>query len=316
MGRFTKPVDTLTRKERRPGKARQMRRIRFFRCALIGVVLLSGGILAARLWEYSTARLEYQSYQDATVLPEATEAAETTESLEASRPTMTQAAQAAAQPQETPVPTPRPYRNEKVVSLKRQNLDMKAWLGIPGTKVQYPVVQTDNNDYYLTRTFQRKKNASGAIFIDCWNDPAFRDFNTVIYGHNMKDGSMFASIYDYRKQNFADSHLTIEVALENKLFRYKVFAAYVAKDSTSIDFRGQTAFTDEEKRAFILAARKRATIDSHATVRVTDRLLTLVTCTSGEHDWHFVVHAVLVEEVDSVEYVSRSQNSLSERLTP
>lgn len=135
----------------------------------------------------------------------------------------------------------------------------------------------------MTRTFNSKKNASGAIFLDCWNAKDFTDFNTVIYGHNMKDGSMFAGLREYRNQSFADKHRTIEVTLLGKKLTYQVFAAYTAQSEEAADFRGQRCITEEQRSAFIKAARKRAEIDSDLTVRRSERLLTLVTCTSGTH---------------------------------
>ena len=131
----------------------------------------------------------------------------------------------------------------------------------------------------MTHTFKKKKNASGAIFLDRWNAPDFTDFNTVIYGHNMKDGSMFAGLREYRHQKFFDEHHYVKVTLLNKKLIYRVFAAYIAKDGTSVDFRGQGCATEAQRSSFIKAARKRSTdISSSYTVSRYDRLLTLVTC--------------------------------------
>ena len=109
---------------------------------------------------------------------------------------------------------------------------------------------------------------------------------------------MFAGLREYRHQAFFDKHQYIVITLLNKELRYRVFAAYTSQGEDSADFRGQECATDEQRAAFIKAARKRSTeIDSSATVSRHDRLLTPVTCTSGTHPWCFVVHAVLVEEV-------------------
>jgi len=159
--------------------------------------------------------------------------------------------------------------------------------------MQYPVVQGADNDYYMTHTFAKKKRASGAIFVDCWNAPDFSDFNTVIYGHNMKDGSMFNGLRDYQHQKFLDEHPYIEVTLLNKRLRYRVFAGYTSEGKDGDDFRGQTCATEARRSAFIKAARKRSVISSSHTVSRHDRLLTLVTCTGGTHPWFWVVHAVL-----------------------
>ena len=158
-------------------------------------------------------------------------------------------------------------------------------------------MQGADNEYYMTHTFKKKKNASGAIFLDCWNTPDLTDFNTLVYGHNMKDGSMFSGLREYRHQGFFDEHPTIEITLLNKKLTYRVFAAYISKDVANADFRGQNCDTEEQRSAFIKTVRKRSTdIDSNFAVSRHDRLLTLVTCTGGEHPWFWVVHAVLVEE--------------------
>ena len=82
-------------------------------------------------------------------------------------------------------------------SLRAVNPDVVAWIKIPGTVVDYPVVQTKDNQYYLKRGFDGKKNSCGTIFMNTYNRTDFSDYNTVLYGHNMKNGSMFAVINKY-----------------------------------------------------------------------------------------------------------------------
>lgn len=253
-------------------------------CALAAAFVCVAALLAVRLHGYRAAREEYAQVQ---AMAEAT----ATPMPETEVP---QVRAAAAAP---PAATPKPFHSEKVASLRKENRDAIAWLDIIGTEMQYPVVQGSDNSYYMTHTFQKKKNASGAIFMDCWNAQDFTDFNTVIYGHNMSDGSMFSGLREYRHQKFADGHVTIEVTLLNKKLRYEVFAAYTVKNAATADFRGQGCATEGERSAFIKAARKRSTeLDSDLTVSRHDRLLTLVTCAGGTQPWYWVVHAVLVAE--------------------
>jgi len=290
---MARQIERIGRKARcpaRPYRKRQVRRktvLAFY--ALLALFVAVSAVLVIRLSNYRAARDEYADYQamEAVAVP----SAEAAEPEQAVTPTEIVA------PAFTASPTARPFESYRVSSLKKENRDTVGWLDIPDADIQYPVVQCADNEYYMTHTFKKKRNASGAIFLDCGNTSDFTDFNTVIYGHNMKDGSMFAGLREYRHQKFFDEHPYIEVTLLNKKLKYRVFAAYVAKDGTTIDFRGQDCATEAQRSAFIKAARKRSTdIASSYTVSRYDRLLTLVTCAGGDQPWFWVVHAVLVEE--------------------
>jgi len=257
---------------------------------LLALLVAVSAILITRLASYRTARDEYAAYQSM----DTDEIAD----IETAVPVQTVSLEATAEISPAPVPTSRPFYSGKVSALKKENPDTVGWIDIIGTNMQYPVVQGTDNRYYMTRTFQRKRNASGAIFLDCWNTSDFIDFNTVIYGHNMNDGSMFAGLREYRNQRFFDEHSTVEITLLNKKLRYRVFAAYTSQGEDSADFRGQSCVTEMQRSEFIKAARKRSTdVDSAVTVSRHDRLLTLVTCTSGTHPWFWVIHAVLTDEL-------------------
>jgi len=282
--------DTLRRTMRR-GYWRSSPIKRNRRYAMMLIVLFSlfaavGVTLVVRLSAYHSARQEYEAYR-----------------LEAAAETaVTEAPQATATPQThmavaaTPKSTPKPFVSARVQSLLRENGDTIGWIDVPGTEVQYPVVQSKDNEYYLKRSFQKKRNVSGAIFLDCWNSYLLTDFNSVIYGHNMKDGSMFAFLRQYKKRAYADEHLIIEITLPKKKLVYQVFSAYTA-EGADIDFRGQSCVSVEERSAFIRQIRNRSAIGSALPVSGEERLLTLATCTAGSNDWYYVVHAKLVEEV-------------------
>jgi len=282
-------ADTLIRQPRRPTHKKQARRKTVLAfCVLLAVFTVAGTVLAVRYAHYRAAQDEYAAYQ--AMRAEATTPPETEAPAPTAPPNVT------ATPTPSAAPTAKPFYSAKVARLQKDNRDAVGWLDIVGTNMQYPIVQSRDNEYYMTHTFNKKRNASGAIFMDCWNAPDFSNFNTVIYGHNMQDGSMFAGLREYSKQKFFDEHSIIEITLLNRQLRYRVFAAYTAHEDA--DFRGQGCATEAQWAAFIRAARKRSTeIDSSATVSRYDKLLTLVTCTSGTHPWYFVVHAVLVEEV-------------------
>lgn len=157
------------------------------------------------------------------------------------------------------------------------------------------MVQVGDNEYYMAHSFARRNRAAGAIFLDAWNSDGLTDFNTVIYGHNMKDGSMFAPLREYRHADFLREHKYIEVTLLQSKKTYKVFAAYIAEEG--FDFRGFGCSTSSKKAEFIKRITYQSEIDTNAMATESDSILTLATCTSGERDRHWIVHAVLVEEM-------------------
>ena len=100
-----------------------------------------------------------------------------------------------------------------LASLQGINNDAVGWIEIPDTSVSYPLVHTTDNTYYLTHTFDNKTNRSGSIFVEASNAADFSDLHTIIYGHNMKNGSMFAGLKNYSDQSYAEAHPYIYVDL-------------------------------------------------------------------------------------------------------
>ena len=123
------------------------------------------------------------------------------------------------------------------------------WIAIPGTEISYPLVQGADNDYYLTHTWNQKSSAVGAIFMDCRCSADFSGFNTIVYGHRMNNGSMFAALKHYKKQDFLQAHPQVYVTNASGTHAYRIYAAYeAALDGTAY----YSAFSDETiKKAFI-----------------------------------------------------------------
>ena len=273
----------------------------------LSLLLLSGAAVLAvvvglRLWDYHQSRLEYENLA-AQIAPEAASApaeapAPPFSPLPSPSTAPAEKALASTKNNTAPKASTKPFYSGSVNALKRQNPDAVAWLDIPDTAMQYPVVQGKDNQYYETHSFAKKSRAGGAIFADAWNLSDFSDFNTVIYGHHMKDGSMFTELREYRHDNFLRNHKYIVLTLENSQKQYKVFAAYDCDEKT--DFRGFTHNDSGLKKDFLLQIEKRSEIFTNAEVTVRDKLLTLVTCTGGDRDRYWVVHAVLVEDTTEV----------------
>lgn len=150
------------------------------------------------------------------------------------------------------------------------------WISAPGTKIDYPVVQSDNNDYYLNHLFNKKRNASGALFVDYRNLPEFQDPNTLIYGHHMRNDSMFGTLTDYYDPGYYDAHPYMILITPTRLLLIELFAAYV---TDSEDHCYDIALSDEEDmRAFVEEAERKSNFRTGVEVDVTDHLVTLSTC--------------------------------------
>lgn len=112
--------------------------------------------------------------------------------------------------------TPEENQKETVTvdfeSLKKINPEIIAWIRIPDTKIDYPVVQGTDNEYYLKHTFKKTEHVAGSIFLDKDNSPDFSNRKTILYGHNMKDGSMFQGLHKYESESYLQEH--------NKVYLY------------------------------------------------------------------------------------------------
>lgn len=117
-------------------------------------------------------------------------------------------------------------------SLRKVNPDVVAWVKIPGTVVDYPVVQTTSNQTYLKKAFDGSKNACGTIFMNTYNRTDFSDYNTVLYGHNMRNGSMFAVINKYKDESFYQEHKEVWIFTPYWERKYQIVSAHEATDGT------------------------------------------------------------------------------------
>ena len=172
-------------------------------------------------------------------------------------------------------------------SLLEINEDMVGWITIPGTNIDYPVVQAQDNVYYLGRNILNRYSDRGAIFLDYRNMGNGTDKNTVIYGHNMYDGSMFARLYKLKDEKYYETHKLITLNLKGTYSVWEIFAVYITNDNPV-----RTSFSsdyDFEQYLKIIEGKKMYVTD--AVAEVSDQILTLSTCTNVEHDGRLVVHA-------------------------
>lgn len=181
--------------------------------------------------------------------------------------------------------------------LKGENQDIIGWIQVDGTTIDYPILyDTTYNRYYLNHNFKGTNTAYGSIFVLGENANDFTDFNTVVYGHNMLDRSMFAQLHQFRKQEFFDSHGQIIVYTPDRKLTYQVFAAY-RRDNLNIIVNND--FSTEELRTeyieSIYAQDALANFKPEYEVTASDRIITLSTCI-GNPAYRYVVQGVLVSD--------------------
>ena len=183
--------------------------------------------------------------------------------------------------------------------LLKENSDFKGWITVPNTKIDNPIYQTGNNDFYLTHNQQKQKSVYGALFFDCKNviTESETDKNLVIYGHHMKNGSMFANLTKYKQLSFYKQNPTIEFSTLYKKGTYKIYAAFVLNASKADDndyiynISRKSFIDDDDFDSWVNEARQRSLINTGVDVKNGDNIITLVTCTYDFDNARFVVMA-------------------------
>ena len=175
--------------------------------------------------------------------------------------------------------------------LKEQNNETIAWLKINNTNVEYPVVKGSNNSFYLNHSFDKSKNSAGWIFADYKNKFDNTDKNIVIYGHNMRDGSMFGSMLNILDAKWYENEENTNITLytENEKCIYKVFSIYKIENE---DYYIKTEFkNDNEFEEFVKNLKKRSIKDFNVDISKDDNILTLSTC-ANNNKYRIVLHAI------------------------
>ena len=181
------------------------------------------------------------------------------------------------------------------------NPDVYAWIVIPGTDINYPILQHPTDDsYYLNHNIDGSTGRPACIYTESLNSKDFTDNNTVIYGHNMRNGTMFAQLHKFEDKDFFDEHREIIIYLPDKVLHYKIFAVHNYDDRHllySFDFSDKAVYKDYLESIFSIDD-KNANIDTEMTVTENDKIITLATCVYKQPSLRFHVQAVLVEKGD------------------
>ena len=173
--------------------------------------------------------------------------------------------------------------------LQMMNADYAGYIVIPGTEVDYPVVQGSDNSHYLRYDYYDKESISGCPFLDYRQEKDFSSFNSTICAHNQKDNKMFGTLDRYKDKAFWEANPYVYIMTPTGSYRYKIFSAY---EQYYVDMIFSPQFpTDSSKQELIDLAQERALYDTGVSVSITDHVLTLYTCTENS-DIRFVVQAV------------------------
>lgn len=229
---------------------------------LIGIILVSGYKIGKTMWEYQVAKSAYTNIREKTAKVD-------------------------------------PKQFTGVVdwkALKKVNPDVQGWLYQKGTVINYPVVQGTDNDTYLHTRFDKQWSGGGTLFVDCRMEKDFKGFNSIIYGHHMKDGSMFRSIRGYTKEDgYYDKHKTLELATPHGNYHLVVFSAFITKATDEDTYK--MTYDEAEKQAYIDRAWERSELPiTRDSVDVTknDRLVTLSTCAYDYEEARYIVMCKMV----------------------
>jgi len=179
-------------------------------------------------------------------------------------------------------------------TLKTINSDIVGWIYIEDTPINYPIVQSTDNSFYLKHLFNKEYGIAGCVFLDCNNSSDFKDLNSVVYGHHMRDETMFTSIAKYKKQSYYDEHQIAIIITPYETITVKLFAGFVANpqsdDAWKIEFK--------EKYEFELWKEKiigKSLFKSNYIPNKDDTIITFSTCSYEFNDARFVLYGAICQ---------------------
>ena len=250
----------------------------------VGVFLFSGFKLYGIFSEYRKGESEYNSLKDIAIQTNAPEVSEE-------------------------VPEEFKVDFEK---LKGINPDVVGWIRFDEpSQISYPVVKGPDNDKYLKTTFEGKRNAAGSLFMDVDNEADFSDKNTFIYGHNMKNGSMFGQLRKYKTKSFCEENPYFYIyTLDGKVSTYQVFSVCIVKDISRSYVKQYSGTEDFQDYIDYIRGISKYNVDVEVTGE--SQIVSLSTCTNVSDDERLLVHGVKVNEKLAEEKASDSEADVVE----
>lgn len=179
-------------------------------------------------------------------------------------------------------------------NLLKINNSTIGWLNISNTNINYPIVQAKDNSYYLSHNFYNEKNSAGWLFADYRNNFDILDQNTIIYGHNRIEGTMFGTLKNLLNESWYTQEQTIYFNTLNYQMTFQIFSIYTIKAQ---DYIPLTSFTDNELNFFIKQALSKSIYNFNIEIDKNDKFLTLYTCAKGNKE-RIIIHSKLIEQND------------------
>lgn len=235
---------------------------------LSGILIFASYMAIKEVREYEEAEQLYEELQEEYVETKPTEDTEPDETPEQTEPI-----------EAAPITV-------DFTSLLEQNSDIVGWIYCPDTPINYPVVQAEDNDRYLRRDLNGKYLVSGTVFVDYRNGAIGEDANYIVYGHNMKDGSMFSSLAKYKEQSYYDEHPILYYLTPNGDYKIELYAGIVVKRDALIYVPNpdEAEFTE-----FLRNAKDKSTFKSDVEMTENDTLITLSTCSYEYNNARYIV---------------------------
>lgn len=257
---------------------------------LAAVLLIGGGVLLRQYLQYRRMAADDADASQAAGLPERSE------TPQPAAPIQPEPTDAPEGPEEPPEPLPEEaaaLAEVDLEALRAVNEDVVGWIEIPGTELSYPLVQGEDNRFYLDHNWKKEASGGGSVFLESTNSGDLSDYHTLAYAHRMRNGSMFGVLKYYKDQDFWQEHPRIYVVLEDGVYRYDIFAAQEA-DVKGVVYRLDIEASGLEEE-FLQYCIEGSVIDTGVTPEVGERILTLSTCTGNGYDTRWVVHGVLAQ---------------------
>lgn len=189
----------------------------------------------------------------------------------------------------------KPINNNKSntgVDFSNINPDYRFWINIENTNIDYPVLQAKNNSYYLSKDIYKNNLESGSIFLDYTNNNLY-DKNTIIYGHNMKNKTMFSELENFKDPNFFNQNNKIIITTPEKSYTYEVFSAYYI--NADYNYMIISFNNENDYKKYLTDVKNKSLNKSNINVSTDDKILTLSTCSYESDNTRTVIHAKLIK---------------------
>lgn len=263
---------------------------------LVAVIGCICALLAMGMYFYESYKTKkaYEKLSQEVAKP--TEEAVSLEEIENSEFTGERDGEAAVLPDDVFLELDNPIDFNELVSI---NTDIYAWIRIPDTNIDYPIAQRAGDDeYYLHHDMYANPRFAGCIYTEDCNSKDFTDPNTLIYGHNMKNKTMFQNLHLFRDETFFNEHPYVYIYTAGHVLAYKVFAAYIYDDRhimNSFDFNDEAVFEQYLKDIMSVHSMEKH-LREDVSLSKDDRIITLSTCIGGMTDSRYLVQAVLIKD--------------------